>query len=65
MIEDKEGVKWEDLPDTWVCSVCDSPKSIFQRVKAPTGEVSAPTESATRPAEGLPADLATVSDLIC
>jgi len=61
--EGKEGVKWEDLPDTWVCPVCDSPKSMFQRVKATTDEVSAPTEN-TRHAESLSADLATVSDLM-
>ncbi len=27
--EEKEGVKWEDLPDDWLCPVCDSPKFMF------------------------------------
>jgi methylamine---glutamate N-methyltransferase subunit C len=25
-----EGVMWADLPDNWVCPVCDSPKSLFR-----------------------------------
>lgn len=61
--EDKEGVRWEDLPDTWVCPVCDSPKSIYQRVKVVTDAVSAQTENVW-PAESYSADLATVSDLM-
>jgi len=28
--EDKEGVKWEDLPDDWTCPVCGSPKAYFK-----------------------------------
>ena len=39
--EEKEGVKWEDLPDNWVCPVCDSSKSMFKRVEAPISEASA------------------------
>jgi pyruvate oxidase len=27
--EDKEGKKFEDLPDDWRCPVCNSPKSLF------------------------------------
>lgn len=27
--EEKEGLKWEDLHDGWVCPVCDSPQSVF------------------------------------
>ena len=30
--EEKEGVRWEDLPDDWVCPVCGSPKSSFMIV---------------------------------
>jgi pyruvate oxidase/acetolactate synthase-1/2/3 large subunit len=30
--EDKEGKKWSELPDNWVCPVCDSPKSMFKLV---------------------------------
>jgi methylamine---glutamate N-methyltransferase subunit C len=31
--EDKEGVKWADLPDDWVCPVCESEKSEFVLVE--------------------------------
>ena len=39
--EEKEGRKWEDLPDDWECSVCGSDKSYFKLVE----------ESAPAPAE--------------
>ena len=29
--EEKTGQKWDDLPDDWVCLVCDSPKSYFSK----------------------------------
>lgn len=32
--EETEGVKWEDLPDDWVCPVCESPKSYYVKVEA-------------------------------
>jgi len=32
--EEKTGQKWDDLPDDWVCPVCESPKSYFSK----TGE---------------------------
>jgi methylamine---glutamate N-methyltransferase subunit C len=28
--EDKEGTKWEDLPDDWICPLCASAKSYFK-----------------------------------
>jgi glutamate synthase domain-containing protein 2/rubredoxin len=28
--EDKEGVKFADLPDDWVCPICGAPKSLFE-----------------------------------
>lgn len=31
--EEKEGIKWEDLPDSWTCPVCESPKSYYVRVE--------------------------------
>jgi len=31
--EEKEGVKWEDLPDDWVCPICESEKSLFEVVE--------------------------------
>ena len=27
--EEKTGQKWDDLPEEWVCPVCESPKSYF------------------------------------
>lgn len=29
--EEKEGIKWEDLPEDWVCPLCKSPKSYFTK----------------------------------
>jgi len=29
--EEKTGQKWDDLPEDWVCPVCDSPKNYFTR----------------------------------
>lgn len=31
--EEKEGVKFEDLPDTWTCPVCGVPKSLFEKIE--------------------------------
>lgn len=31
--EAAEGVKFEDLPDTWVCPVCGVPKDMFKLVE--------------------------------
>ena len=31
--EEKEGVKFEDLPDDWKCPMCFAPKSMFKLVK--------------------------------
>ena len=30
--EEKTGQKWDDLPDEWVCPVCDSPKNYFSKI---------------------------------
>jgi rubrerythrin len=35
--EDKEGVKWEDLPDDWKCPTCGVPKSKFEKVEESDG----------------------------
>ncbi|MEG1059558.1 MAG: glutamate synthase-related protein [Clostridia bacterium] len=32
--EQKEGVAWEDLPDSWCCPLCGAPKSIFKKVES-------------------------------
>jgi len=43
--EDKEGVKWEDLPDDWVCPVCDSSQSEFVLVEKAGEKSETPEES--------------------
>lgn len=30
--EEKEGVKFEDLPDDWVCPLCKVPKTMFEKI---------------------------------
>ena len=42
--EEKEGAKWDQLPDNWVCPVCDSPKSLYRLVEEPS---SASTKQAS------------------
>lgn len=31
--EEKEGVKFEDLPDDWKCQICTAPKNIFKKIE--------------------------------
>ena len=68
--EDKEGVKWDDLPDDWVCPVCDYPKSMFKLAEDSSPEAEAETTaSVPHHADMTPADvptpaIATVSDLM-
>ncbi len=31
--EEQEGVKWEDLPENWVCPLCGVSKDQFQLVE--------------------------------
>ena len=31
--DDKEEVKFEDLPDSWTCPLCGVPKSLFEKVE--------------------------------
>ncbi|MEG1581935.1 MAG: rubredoxin [Clostridia bacterium] len=33
--EQKEGVKFKDLPDSWVCPLCGAPKSAFNEIIEP------------------------------
>lgn len=37
--EEKEGVKFEDLPDSWTCPMCGVPKSMFKLVEEEVKEV--------------------------
>ncbi|MBN1592028.1 MAG: rubredoxin [Candidatus Coatesbacteria bacterium] len=50
--EEKEGKKWEDLPDDWVCPICESPKSYFrQQASAEAHTDEAPKEEPPPAAE--------------
>ncbi len=40
--EDKEGTAWEELPDSWVCPVCESAKKMFEEQKEGIGEAVQP-----------------------
>ena len=42
--EEKEGVKFADLPETWVCPICKQPKSKFEPVEEEAGELSGASE---------------------
>ncbi|MEN8140692.1 MAG: thiamine pyrophosphate-dependent enzyme [Thermodesulfobacteriota bacterium] len=68
--EEKEGCKWLDLPDDWVCPVCESPKSMFRRQEgdddkergpATAGE---PESSGPSPHEESGPEQTTVADLM-
>lgn len=45
--EEKEDVRWEDLPEGWVCPVCGSPRTYFKAVDAPVVPTTEPKESAS------------------
>jgi len=40
--EEQEGIKWEDLPDDWVCPVCESEKSEFLLVEGESENTDIP-----------------------
>lgn len=46
--EDVEGVRFEDLPDDWVCPVCHSPKSEFHLVEDSGPGAAVPAEAPVR-----------------
>jgi len=45
--EAAEGVKWQDLPDDWVCPVCGADKSCFKLVEEPATETAAGRQQST------------------
>ncbi|MBU1652998.1 alpha-hydroxy-acid oxidizing protein [bacterium] len=69
--EDKEGVKWEDLPDDWVCPVCASLKSMFQALKEKSedspvddaGESSSPQDGSGRSVDDLEISMADIHEM--
>ena len=36
--DDKEEVKFENLPDSWTCPLCGVPKSLFEKIENETFE---------------------------
>ncbi len=42
--ESKEAVKWNDLPEDWVCPICGSPKSSFTVIQETTPSTPAITQ---------------------
>ena len=51
--DDEEPVKFEDLPDDWVCPICRSPKSAFVLV---SGDGVQPTKAEEKPVEKVAAE---------
>lgn len=50
--EEKEGVRFSDLPDDWVCPVCGEGKEGFEPIEdddAPALQPAAPSQTATAP----------------
>ena len=43
--EVKEGKKFSDLPDDWVCPICGAPKSLFKPIEEPASTQSATSDS--------------------
>lgn len=56
--EEVTGEKWDQLPEDWVCPICDSPKDYFTKI-AEGDTVQTPTESPSEKAEEttVPVDL--------
>ena len=61
--EEKSDSLWVDIPETWVCPVCESPKKLYEKVEeiADPGEVSAPSDEAM-PDNGPDASVLRTSD---
>lgn len=59
--EEKEGKKWEELAEEWNCHVCESGKSVWQRIDE---KVSGPDVSEGKPADtsGTPDEYKRMSD---
>ena len=49
--EAKTGQTWDDLPEDWVCPVCDSPKSFFSKMNAAESEAEPVDESKEKETE--------------
>lgn len=51
--EEKEGRKWEELPEDWVCPVCGAEKASFKRLEAadPAAAASTPAAEETSTAQ--------------
>jgi rubredoxin len=49
--EEKEAIKWADLPDDWVCPICGSPKSAFVPLEPSSASAAVPPAPPELPAE--------------
>lgn len=54
--EEKEGVKFADLPEDWVCPLCKQPKSKFELVEE-TEDLQWPSEHVVGVASSVPEDI--------
>ncbi|MEE3489115.1 MAG: ferritin family protein [Bulleidia sp.] len=54
--EEKEGVKFADLPEDWVCPLCKQPKSKFEPVEE-TEDLQWPSEHVVGVASSVPEDI--------
>ena len=59
--EEKEGVKFADLPETWVCPICKQPKSKFEPVEEETTVKTAEIEELKQRLEKLEQDFIRLS----
>jgi glutamate synthase domain-containing protein 2 len=50
--EETNGQKWDDLPEDWVCPVCESPKNYFSKVD----EIESASEPQDEPVEDTPVE---------
>ncbi len=56
--EEKTGQTWDDLPDDWVCPVCESPKSYFSKMDAAESAPAPLNDRAAKEADApVPIDL--------
>lgn len=55
--EEKEGVKFADLPDDWKCPICKAPKSQFEPVAEEPKELTWASEHKIGVAKDLPEDM--------
>lgn len=63
--EEKEGKKWETLPEDWVCPVCASPKTVFKKLQGAEESPKSPVSPAPPSAAQSVMNEKTAKKLIC